>query len=65
MRDVVDEYRSALRDADAAKRRAANVMQTNALHEIGSVLDQMNHNVLQAATEFDDDESQGTLTSLK
>ncbi|KAH8093560.1 hypothetical protein JL720_4698 [Aureococcus anophagefferens] len=56
---------SALRDADAAKRRAANVMQTNALHEIGSVLDQMNHNVLQAATEFDDDESQGTLTSLK
>ena len=46
---------SALRDADAAKRRAANVMQTNALHEIGSVLDQMNHNVLQAATEFDDE----------
>lgn len=58
---------SALRSGDATKRRAANIMQSTALHEIESVLDQMNTNVLEAATEYnaDDDDDSVTLTSLK
>lgn len=56
---------SALRAADATKRRAANIMQSSALDEIEGVLDQMNQNVLEAATEFDHDDDTLTLTSLK
>ncbi|KAH8050504.1 hypothetical protein JL720_15360 [Aureococcus anophagefferens] len=48
---------SALRDATPPSAAPPTSCRPT-LHEIGSVLDQMNHNVLQAATEFDDDESQ-------